>query len=274
MDTAKIKNFIIIILIFTNAFLLFTILARNVSENEMVRKEAEGVFSLFETRGIELSDSIDIFQDSQTGTELTRDLEAELAMVEAVLGDSEVENQGGNIYYYTGTQGQARFRGTGEFEVIFYNRSVEYGKSRSETAFEVLEEMGLNVGKMVEESFDGESYSITINLNHDDKSVNNANVTFNFTGNRIILVAGVRVFDTVKSYNESSSIDSVNALVTFLGIISENGYVVTEVYDLELEYSMNVPVSEKCVLTPTWRIETDTGSYRINAITSDFETIS
>ncbi len=274
MDTAKIKNFIIIILVFTNAFLLFTILADEVRENEMDRFERNELTTLFESKDIKLAQSIDVKEESQSGAELVRDMEAELAMVEAVLGESKVEDQGGNIYFYNGENGQAKFRGTGEFELIFYNRSVEYGKSRSETAFEVLEEMGINTGLVVSEIQEDDSYKIKINFSYNEKDVYNSSVTFSFTGDRIILVSGVRVFDTKITDSNSDTIDALTALVSFLGGLSKNGYVVTEVYGIELEYGMSVSVSETCVLSPTWRIETDTGNYRINAVTSNFETIS
>ena len=274
MDTSKIKNFIIIVLVLTNMFLVVTSAVESSKENEVKRAAAEQLVSLYENKGISLPEKLDIYASAPVGCDLTRDLLQEQKIVESILGPCSVSEQGGNIYAYSGSDGQASFRGTGEFEMLLNYGVANSNRGRIEAARDVLKKMGLTAGDYSNETQDGEQYTVTLDCVYDGGDVYNARVSFLFSGESLMIVSGKRVFDTCIDSSALETIDLGTALVRFLKESADNGYICTVVTDISAGYAMSVTVSGACILSPVWRIETDTGEYIMNAVSGRFETIA
>ena len=65
-----------------------------------------------------------------------------------------------------------------------------------------------------------------------------------------------------------------SAILRFIEIINENGYICSKIIGFDSGYIMNVAVSGESVLTTVWRIETETGIYYINAENGRQETVT
>ncbi|MGE4354497.1 MAG: hypothetical protein AB7D36_10500 [Oscillospiraceae bacterium] len=275
MDTSKIKNFIIIVLVLTNALLLVTYAVERVKGNEVKQAATQELIDLYEASGITLPDNLDIYGTAPNSCDLNRNLETERQMIEAILGKCSVSEQGGNIYAYTGENGQASFRGTGEFEMLLNYGVADSSHGRVEASKSVLKQIGMTPGSFSEETQDGEQYTVTLDCLYEGSEVYNARVNFLFSGDSLMIVSGKRVFDTkTDQASDEEAIDVGTALVRFLKESASKGYVCTAVTEISPGYAMSVTVSGDCILNPVWRIETDTGEYMLNAVTGRFETIA
>lgn len=273
MDTSKIKNYIIVLLVLVNVFLL-GLNGVQASREATVRQAAtKELIALYESQGISLPRGIDIFEAAPVGYVLTRDLTLEKKMVESVLGRCNTAEQSGNIYVYAGANGQASFRGTGDFEMLLNHNTVEASRGKLRAAEDVLKKMGITYVAYGEEIRDGEQYALTFNCEYRNGEVYNAQIRFLFSGDNLMMVSGKRIFDTRTSASETQSLDLGTALVGYLNEAAKQGYISTKVTGVSSGYTLSVNISGESVLNPVWRIETDTGSYMMNAVTGRFETL-
>lgn len=274
MDISKVKNFIIIILLVSNIFLLTTELIDDAQENEIKRAATADLVQIFEERGVSLPTDIDIYEQSVPSFELTRNQTSELTMVQSLLGDSTVSEQGGNIYVYNGKYGQAVFRGTGEFEILLNHGTVENRSNEVDTAVETLEKMGFTVGTTSNNSSDSEQHKVTMVCMYNGCDVYNASIECLFSGDNLIMITGKRFFDETLQSSDESSVNLATALLDFSSKMSENGVVCTEILAITQVYEMSVAVSGDCSLSPMWHIITDTGEFMTEVSTGKFVTIS
>jgi regulatory protein YycI of two-component signal transduction system YycFG len=274
MDTSKVKNYIIILLALVNLFLLSLILAEKQQEAEVRRTALRELQTLYEKSGVLLPAGLDISQTAPAGQGLTRDLAGERNMAESVLGRCTVAEQGGNIYVYSGPDGQGIFRGTGEFEMLLNFGAADTSRGKEQAARDIMKKMDIPCGSYVDTQVNGEQTIITLDGMFSGSEVYNARVSFRFSADSLMLVYGKRVFDTAVSTDRTQTIDAGTALVRFLSESTASGYVCTAVEGIASGYVMNVTVSGDCILDPVWHIETDTGDYTMNAETGRLETIA
>ena len=87
MDTAKIKNLIIVILLLLNAFLLFSALADRAESQQTAQEALETTRRVLESRGIGLDGALDAYIETPSVYRLRRDLSAEKEKMSRLLGE-------------------------------------------------------------------------------------------------------------------------------------------------------------------------------------------
>lgn len=271
MDKAKIKNFIIIILLLVNMFLLAIVLM-DINEAKAAGKQAElSVISILDQNGIRLDESVDISTDTPGTYVLRRDLDEEKKLVRKILGRTYIEDMGGNIYYYRSETGQASYRGTGEFDYLLDAGEILMGKDAVRTAKKILSKMGVNPAMnndFVEVSEINGSTSVVLTCSWNGSYVFDNKVSFLFSNDSLILISGRRVFDSQISSGDPS-LDALTILMRFLDLVKTEGHVSSVISGLTPGYVMNVTSSSVSELMPVWRIETDSGVYFLDGITGE-----
>lgn len=276
MDKSKIKNFIIILLALVNVFLLAIVIsgAREKREADASRKEA--LENVLAEKGLTLNPDIALPDNVPSLLSLQRDMDTENRRISALIGKCSPADQGGNSYFYDAPDGQATFRGTGEFEIKLKSGVISKGRNPVDAAKSVLKKMGLecsNINPIVED--DGGNTKVTLYCSWDKTAIYNAKIIFDFTSDYLWLVSGIRPLDLEHLVQSSEDYpDSVTIIMNFLEYISDTGYVCNEITNLKIEYSMNSTVSGNCVLKPVWCVETNSGSYYIDAQTGKAENIA
>ena len=274
MDTGKIKNFVILVLAVANLFLLFVSASNAAREAEVRSAAKQELVELYARSGVSLSAPLDVYDAAPRAVELTRNMEAEMRIAEAVIGECTVVQQGGNIYVYNGARGDASFRGTGEFEMLLDYGVADMSGGAVDTASGILEDMGMERGSYTyEDEGDGE-YIVTFNCRYNGVDVYNARISFLFYGESLMMISGKRVFDAPAASDQSDALSLGPALVRFLDEAESNGYIFTEVTGASAGYAMEVTVSGDCALSPVWYINTDAGDYTLSAVTGRLVTIA
>lgn len=110
METYRLKNIAILILLLLNAFLLMLLGYQYMQSRQSDEDMVEQMHVLFSGNQLSLSDSVDLLQPVLSPLTLSRSTEMEANMADALLGeDVESASQGGGIYSYSSPAGSLQF---------------------------------------------------------------------------------------------------------------------------------------------------------------------
>ena len=145
MDSLKVKNFIILVLLIVNAVLLAVVISDRLRGDELWDQSVQGAVALLEENGIAVSADADLSTRSLNQRGVARSPEFEREAVDEVLGGMTTEDRGGGIIYYGGTYGEATFRGTGGFDIQFSASGAPEAEDMERTALEYAKKLGISL---------------------------------------------------------------------------------------------------------------------------------
>lgn len=274
MLTSKIKNLMIYILLFVNLFLIALLASDQLQALASRRTASEAVETILADSGIRLQCRMPD-NDRVKRYTLSRDPEREEELAASVLGGLSVrERQDGNIMYYRGERGEGKFRGTGYFEILLDNWSVPIRGGTVETAQSVMRRMGLK-GEFAPElstQTAGVYTTVVMVCQCEGVPVVDARLEFGFTSDFLMMVSGTRVLDTRREDSSFRPLDATTMITRFLGLVSRNGYVCSELRKIEPVYL--APNVSGGTVTPLWRIETDAGTFYLDMTTGEERTVT
>jgi len=268
VENSKIKNYIIILLALVNIFLLYIVLNSASEERQASNYRRQALETVLKSNGITLNPKITLPDKVPSQISLKRDLSSEHSKVGELLGNCEAQDQGGNIYYYSSENGDAQFRGTGDFEINLKSGILASGKDPAAAAKTALNKLEIAFsGNAPALHSSGSDSKVTVNCSWNDTPVYNAAITLNFEDGWLIKIAGKRLLDSENPIASSGSfLDGVSVLMKFLESIHQTGAVCSEINDLRLGYFLSTSVSGDCTLNPVWCILTDSQPYYIDAL--------
>ncbi len=275
MEKSKIKNFILILLALVNVFLLSIVITNAMEEQKARSCRIQALENVLSENGIALASDIKLPDTVPPTLTLKRNLDMERRNLSSLIGSCSAADQGGNVYFYNGSDGQARFRGTGEFEILLYSGVITKGRDPVGTAKSALKKLGIESGDIEPQvTVDGEETTVILYCSWEGTTIYNVPVTISFNSDNSTIISGARPLD-VKSEVQSSADypDGVTILMGFLESISQTGSVCNEITGVKIEYNMYSAVSGNCTLKPVWCITTNSGSFYIDAETGKQENI-
>jgi len=276
LDKARIKNFIIIVLVLVNAFLLLNVISSAKEQWDAQDFRVESLKKVLSDNGITLDSDIELPDSVPPLLSLKRDMEAEYDSFKALIGNCTVLDLGGNVFYYEGIDGQAKSRGTGDFEMKLNSGVVNKGRDPVYAAKSAMKKLGIECSSAEPViAVEGENVTVTLCCAWDGVAVYSAKINFYFYSDNLLIISGTRPLQEENTVSSSENYpDAVTVLMGFLESSSQSGYVCSEISDLQVEYSMYSAVSGYCTLKPVWCIQTNSGSYYIDAETGIIENIS
>lgn len=260
METARLKNIIILTLALVNVFLLGTLGMRRAQQIASQHQAAEALIAIFAADQVSLSESAISFDSPPSALTLERETAREQALAAAFLGNSLTSaNEGGGIVTYTSDSGQAVFRASGAFEItgdLGENAALlcqqfcrDYGCEPPETWFAPLG-----------------SGSVTAQQLYQGYTVENAAVTFVAENDVLRSVSGILLPAESAPAQSGALLSASSALTAFLNARRTSGTVVSSVTAAYLCYELQNNAAIM-TLTPTWCIVTDTVNYYVNCST-------
>lgn len=275
MEKSKIKNLIIIVLALVDLFLMLIVINDEVKTSAARQYKIDSVRAVFAENDITIDKSVRLQDEIPKALYLKRDETAEKYRAARLIGDCTTEDLGGNIYCYTGSLGQATFRGTGEFEIFLLSNALENNHEHVSVAKNVLDELAIEYAKDEEPQITENNGTtvVTLTCAYKGTPIYNAQVQFTFLNDYLKTVEGRRPLDD--AYGETTSQgaeDSITALMSFLSYV-RSGQLCTEITDLSAGYSVQTQVSGDCALNPVWCITSDTGRYYVDGFTGKTEKI-
>ncbi len=264
MDSSKLKNIILVVLLVVNVVFACLLMGFRRDAAGSERNMKNDLISVYAQHGIELSDSIRVSAEAPEGYILARSEDSELNAVKKLLGRTTVYDQGGNVLYYSCEKGEARFRGTGEMEIVFSGSSWKFRGDAAAAAKKAAKKLGMD--PIVRSVDAGDLTVVELGWRFRGSEVFNSSVEVNLSQQALLMAVGHRAFDEVLGTTGAETKNCADALVEFLALTEERGYDCGEVYSVESGYIISVPVSGEAMLTPAWKIETNNGNYYINAV--------
>lgn len=272
MDGAKVKNIILVLLALVNLFLLSLVLHDRAEVSGIRRQAQQDVQAAYEAGGIRLLADVP-WSDSAAVYSLHRDLDAEYAMAKKLLGKCTVQDLGGNILFYQSEKGGARFRGTGEFQIMPTANGVSISGSALDTALRLLRDLGLQADReSAVINADGELTHVILTCAFRGNRVYNCTVDFLFSKESLILIDGRRPLERTGETG-TVMLDAATVLMRHLAEIREHGIVCSEIRRVELGYQMTATASGEGTMSPFWCIETDVGTSYVNGLTGKTESV-
>lgn len=269
MDTGKIKNIIILVLLLLNAALGALLLSDKLAQDHFYREAEENFFLALEQRGLAAGTDLSLPDVMPQAWSLERDPAVEQRMAETLLGSVRREDQGGNVYCYEGDTGTASFRGTGEFEFVL-ELARDSGNSR-DTVLWILQKLGMEASAAdlsVQPGTEGDVVDVICRWQ--GSQVRNCRVYFYFRGDILWRISGQRMFD-IAAEEPGNYLSATRAVLCFL----ESDMAAASVLEsVTPGYAMSVLASGSCRLQPVWILETDTGMFQVNAVTGLSEQIT
>lgn len=244
METGKLKTIVILILLCVNLAFCGILLAERMNTaagTAQSRSELTKVLA-----GLDISLDADTIPADEPMTlySVSRDPASERALVLTLLGESESEDQGGNIRRYENENGWARFRSGGIFEI-----NTSAGGASLESR---LRSSGISIVR------EADSYICTVG----NAQVFNCCFSLSQRSGGIYL-SGRFLPGTPEAEETAEKTDAATLLLRFHDRVRDAGGVYAEIREILPGYLLNVTASSMELL-PVWRITTDGGVWYLD----------
>lgn len=270
METYRLKNIIILILVLLNLFLLGLLLNFRYQQRHTSQALEQQLVRLYENHGISLPEKLDADAPSLTPMSVSRSLsdEADIAAYLLLEEDASVEDQGGGIYTYTGEMGTVQFRSSGAFDYAPVSQNI----ADPQAFFDgFLEAFGY---RALSSSYGANSGTFSAVRQVEGYDVYNCTVSFRFSGQQLVSVAGSWVSTAETAALPQPSYTAADALSQFLEYRSESGVVCNSVISVQPAYALQSPTPSTLQLSAKWQVVTDTYSYYVDCVTKEVQRTS
>lgn len=244
METGKLKTIVILILLCVNLAFGGILLAERMDTAAGTAQSRSELTRVLAGLGISLNTDAIPADAPVTKYAVSRDPETERAMVLALLGEAESEDQGGNIRRYENENGWARFRSGGVFEINTSAAGVSL-ESR-------LHSSGISIVR------EADSYICTVG----NEQVFNCRFSLSQRAGGIYLSGRFLPGDPAAEENAEKT-DAATLLLRFHDQVRDAGGVYTEIREILPGYLLNVTASSM-ELMPVWRVTTDGGVWYLD----------
>ena len=243
METGKLKTIVLTILLCVNLTFCGILLAERMDTAAGTAQSRNELTKVLAGLGISLNADAIPADVPMTRYTVARDPETEQALVLALLGEADGEDQGGNIRRYENENGWARFRSGGVFEI---NTTVGVSLENK------LRSSGLSIVR------EADSYICTAG----NAQVFNCRFSLSQRSGGIYLSG--RVLPGTPEPEESADVtDAATLLLRFHDSVRDAGGVYAEIREIRPGYLLNVTATSMELL-PVWRITTDGGVWYLD----------
>ena len=262
METYRLKNIAIVILLLLNGCLLLMVGHQSLQSLNAERRAAEQLQGLYEASQLPLSEQIDFSQQALGPLSLSRSADMEQAIASALLGGGVTSSsQGGGIYSYEAGERMIQFRAGGSF----------YG-SRLDVPIDDIHAFAEDFCKKF--SYDapvlqlsGGTGSAMAGQLAGGVPVVNCGIELYFEEGRLISVTGAHISLQDASMDPGERMTCVTALMKFLDYRNASGVMCSAVEDARCVYQLQGAAPPR--LLPSWEIETDAYTYYVDGRTGE-----
>ncbi len=245
MDSGKLKNAVILILLLVNAAFAWILLTQRKNEADLQAQTRNELVQVMANMGVTMEESILPKEISMRQYTLTRDMSLETALVQAFLGDAAGQDMGGNIHNYENENGRASFRNSGDFEIQVTSPGSSIEKR--------LMENGLSLAR------EGDEFVCLL----EERAVFNCRIRLSAQEEGSYRIYGRCMLGTLQPGKTIATLNAPTMILRFRDQVEETGRVFTAIRSIRSGYLLRpaVPAAE---LVPVWCIETDGGIWYVS----------
>lgn len=262
METYRLKNIAIVILLLLNACLLLMVGQQQLQSLGAQRRAAAQLRELYTASHLALNDRVELDRKPLGILSPARRPETEQAITSALLGgEALATSQGGGIYSYEGDHGTIQFRAGGSFDGSRLTLPVD---DITEFCRQFCQQFGYEDLQFQVQNRTG---SVTAVQQLSGVPISGCGLTLRFERGMLTSVSGahVNLEDAVAAPAERMT--CVTALVRFLDYRTTAGIVCGAVEEIRCVYELHSGPSLR--LLPMWRIDTDTYTYFVDCATGE-----
>ena len=269
MESSKLKNIILTILIIANVLLLGLVVVQRMESRRHRQQALDDAVALLAQRGIALEADALPDGDFPAPMLLERDPAWELETFTDLLGEGTALTQRGLVALYTGPLGSAELRGTGGFQVTLDPQAYPLapGEDRQAHALALVRRLGVDAQVM-----DQDDQSVTaVQLCPGSKApVFSCAVEVRYETDGSVRMEGTRlVGEPSGDPQRSEALSTATLLVRFRSGVIHSGDTCTAILSATQGYILSADAGGALRLTPVLRLETDTNTYTVNALTGE-----
>ncbi len=262
METRRLKNIAILILLLLNLFLLGLLGYQRLQTRQVQRETRRQLTALFAANQIDLADGLDLSRQALAPLTLSRQEDEERALAAFLLGqEPQVSGQGG-ITTYTTDCGVIQFRAGGRFDGDKLSLPVDDPEGFLQS---FCRRFGYSPGDTRLSQDSGTASAV---LHASEAPVFGCSVTFTFRSGVLTAAAGTYVSLTDAVTDAGQQLDRVTALVRFLDYRNATGAVCSQVTGLTCVYTLR-GASNAARLLPSWQVRTDTFDCLVDCATGE-----
>lgn len=263
METRRLKNIAILILLLLNGFLLLLLGYQDLLGRRVERVAFEELRTLFASEDLVLELGENSGRETLTALTLTRKPDSETAVATFLLGEAvTMSSEGGGIYSYTTDAGTVQFRSGGGFDTVRLFRSV--GDAR--------EFMRLFCNKFGYEDITGELIDGTGSLSAVQYvarvPILGCGITMVFENNCLVSASGAHIELTDAKMENRETLSSVSVLLRFFDYRRQEGVVCSAVNGVRCVYQLHSSGNAPRLL-PVWIVETDANRYLVDGMSGE-----
>ena len=263
MQSSRLKNIIILILLLTNLSLAAVVVSRQADHQKGLEQVRQQLVTLFAAENVELDEDLISTQTPPLSRTLTRDTQQEEDLAAILLGKNlRWSDQGGGIHLYGSDRGGVQFLDNGSFDAA---GSLSEGASAPEVCRAFCKEFGYG-----DLTFSSDGTSATAVQYCDGYPVVNCTVSFTLDSGGLLTVTGTHLPDAyTESAPEEAPLSAAAALDAFLNNHRKSQTAVSKITDVYLCFELQSSASAAMTLVPAWCIVTDISglNYYVNCIT-------
>ena len=263
MQSSRLKNIIILILLLTNISLAAVVINRQADRQKGLEQVRRQLVTLFAAENVELDEDLISSQTPPLSRTLIRDTQQEEELAVFLLGKNlRWSDQGGGIHLYGSDQGGVQFLDNGSFDAA---GSLSEGTHASDACRAFCKEFGYQ-----DLTVSSDGTSATAVQYCDGYPVVNCIVSFTMDDGGLLTVTGTHLPDAyTETTPEEPPLSAAAALDAFLDIHRKSQTAVSKITDVYLCFELQSTTSAAMTLVPAWCIATDISglNYYVNCIT-------
>lgn len=271
MPWTKLKNIILVILVLANLCLLALVAGPALQSRRLLGQARGEAIRFLQGKGVQVEEetipqSMDLLPQTAE-----RDLEGEERAAVALLGSPvTVEARGGEVYRYFNEKGSLQFHSDGAVSAQLESSAFPLGEDREADCLALMERMGLT-GTILGENGEG----LIFRQSWQGIPLFTQQMTLVCRdGGLAGITAGRQLAGRPQEDQARTTISVSTALIDFFNGVSALGDVCNRIDRIEQGYVTAASLSGPTVLTPVWRLTTDTGYYQLDTVTGAVTRVS
>ncbi len=273
MESSKLKNIVLTILIITNVLLLGLVIVQRMEGREQRRRAIQDAVDLLAQQGITVR--AEDLPDGELPAPMTveRGGAWEKEVFAALLGEDVTLTQRGLVSLYSGSLGAAEVRGDGGFSVTFTPGAypLAQGQDMEAHAQGLVQRLGFTTELSGRDGDRVRATQVyTPGGGHDYFPIFSCAITVEYRDGQAVSMAGTHLPGTPAADHQAGEpLSTETLLVRFRAGIIDSGDACTAIHSATQGYVLSSDAGGTLRLTPVLRLETDTNLYLVNALTGE-----
>ena len=262
------KTVTIAILLCINVIFLAVIIIDTVADARSERQALIDVCTVLSNGGIILDPGSIRTAGAISTMRTARDLESEVLMARAALGDVDMTDQGVISRYESEGRGVAEFSSTGNFEIRIGAGVIMIEGNAVKTVEKLLRSMRIETSELYESGTPGDETVIAV-CAYNGASIFNCAIEFSFIGDSLEGITGKYITGVEPAPDGSGVSPPGTVLLGFLASVKRGDVDCSVITEVEAGYHHAASSFGIGAISPAWQINTDTGKYVVDDATGE-----